>query len=95
MRNFRPPQPSTSRQPDAVANPNDGSDVRGSSARSPTRARGEQLAVTLIRVPPHSGFELGAEPVEMWAVSRRLGRADARKIDGFWAASPNAAQDAG
>ena len=104
---------------------------------------GEQLAVTLIRVPPHSDFEQGtghyheqqeeiyivtrgtltmrfgeevravaagsvvrvaaqtprshrnegAEPVEMWAVSRRLGRQDAVKIDDFWEASPDAAQE--
>lgn len=51
--------------------------------------------MTLIRVPPQSDFERGAEPAEMWAVSRRLGRADARKIDDFWAASPDAAQHAG
>ena len=111
--------------------------------RSLTRALGaEQLAVTLIRVPPHSDFEQGTghfhdeieelyivargtltmrfgdeirrvgagsvarvapraprsyrnegdEPVEIWAVSRRLGRRDATKIDGFWEASPLARQ---
>jgi mannose-6-phosphate isomerase-like protein (cupin superfamily) len=103
----------------------------------------EQLAVTLIRVPPHSDFEQGTghyhreleelyvitrgtltmrlgddvhkvsagsavrvppatrrshrnegdEPVEMWAVSRRLDHGDAVKIDEFWAASPDAAQE--
>jgi mannose-6-phosphate isomerase-like protein (cupin superfamily) len=102
----------------------------------------EQLALTLIRVPPHSDFEQGtghyhseieeiylvtqgtltmrfgddvaevtagcavrvaprtprshrnegAEPVEMWAVSRRSERSDATKIDDFWEASPAAAQ---
>ena len=102
----------------------------------------EQLAVTLIRVPPHSDFEQGTghfhaeqeevyviargtltmrfgdevrkvpagsvvrvapptprshrnegdEPVEMWAVSRRLDHGDATKLDDFWEASPDAAQ---
>jgi mannose-6-phosphate isomerase-like protein (cupin superfamily) len=103
----------------------------------------EQLATTLIRVPPHSDFEQGtghyhreieelyivtrgtltmrfgddvhsvgagsavrvaphtprshrnegAEPVEMWAVSRRLESHDAVKLDDFWEASPAAAQE--
>jgi mannose-6-phosphate isomerase-like protein (cupin superfamily) len=103
----------------------------------------EQLAVTLIRIPPHSDFEQGTghyheqieelyvivrgtltmrfgdevrlvsagsavrvppqtkrshrnegdEPVEMWAVSRRLDDHDAVKIDEFWEASPEAAQE--
>jgi mannose-6-phosphate isomerase-like protein (cupin superfamily) len=103
----------------------------------------EQLALTLIRVPPHSDFEQGTghyhreieelylvtrgtltmrfgddvrrvpagsavrvapttprshrnegdEPVEMWAVSRRLGKHDAVKLDDFWDASPDAAQE--
>jgi mannose-6-phosphate isomerase-like protein (cupin superfamily) len=103
----------------------------------------EQLAVTLIRVPPHSDFEQGTghyheqieelylvvrgtltmrfgdevrkvnagtavrvaphtrrshrnegdEPVEMWAVSRRLDDHDSVKIDEFWEASPEAAQE--
>ena len=103
----------------------------------------EQLAITLIRVPPHSDFEQGTghyheereelyvvtrgtltmrfgddvrkvgagsvvrvapgtrrshrnegeAPVEMWAVSRRLDREDAVKIDDFWEASPDAAQE--
>jgi mannose-6-phosphate isomerase-like protein (cupin superfamily) len=113
--------------------------------RSLTGALGcEQLAVTLIRVPPHSDFEQGTghyheeleelylvvrgtltmrfgddvrkvhagsavrvaphtrrshrneghEHVEMWAVSRRLeGGHDAVKIDEFWEASPEAAQE--
>ena len=103
----------------------------------------EQLAITLIRVPPHSDFEQGTghyhreqeelyvvargtltmrfgdeirkvsagsvvrvgprtprshrnegdEPVEMWAVSRRREGHDAVKIDEFWEASPDAAQE--
>ena len=119
-----------------------GSTVPG-EFRPLTRALGaEQLAATLIRVPPHSDFEQGTghyhdeveelylvtrgtltmrlgddvravsapsvvrvapatprshrnqgdEPVEMWAVSRRLGHGDATKIDDFWEASPDAAQ---
>ena len=103
----------------------------------------EQVAVTLIRVPPHSDFEQGTghyhegqeelylvtrgtltmrfgddirevgpgaiarvaprtqrshrnegdEPVEMWAVSTRIDDADSVKIDEFWEASPDAAQE--
>jgi mannose-6-phosphate isomerase-like protein (cupin superfamily) len=103
----------------------------------------EQLAITLIRVPPHSDFEQGTghyhdeqeelylitrgtltmrfgdevrrvsagcvarvaphvhrshrnegdEPVEMWAVSRRLDAHDAVKIDDFWEASPDAVRE--
>ena len=119
-----------------------GSDVPG-EFRPLTRALGgEQLAITLIRVPPHSDFEQGTghfhdeveelyvvargtltmrfgdeirkvgagsvarvaprtprshrnegeEPVELWAISRRLGRNDATKIDDFWEATPDAAQ---
>jgi mannose-6-phosphate isomerase-like protein (cupin superfamily) len=111
--------------------------------RSLTKALGaEQLAVTLIRVPPHSDFEQGTghyhegleeiyvvargtltmrfgddvrkvgpgevarvaphtrrshrnegdEPVELWAVSRKLSRQDAVKLDDFWEPSPNATQ---
>jgi mannose-6-phosphate isomerase-like protein (cupin superfamily) len=132
----------------AIVNPDDvddayaGTDVPGEFRRL-TRALGcEQLAVTLIRVPPHSDFEQGTghyhreveelyvigrgtltmrfgddvvkvgagsvarvapgtkrshrnegdEPVEMWAVSRKLDRQDAVKIDQFWEASPDAAQ---
>jgi mannose-6-phosphate isomerase-like protein (cupin superfamily) len=109
-----------------------------------TRALGcEQVAVTLIRVPPHSDFEQGTghyheeqeelylitrgtltmrfggdirkvgagsvvrvaprtprshrnegdEPVELWAVSRRQDRRDSVKLDAFWEASPEAAQE--
>jgi mannose-6-phosphate isomerase-like protein (cupin superfamily) len=120
----------------------EGTDVPG-EFRSLTDALGsEQLAVTLIRVPPHSDFEQGTghyhdeveevylvtrgtltmrfadevravsagcavrvaprtprshrnegdEPVELWAISRRIDRSDATKIDDFWAASPAAEQ---
>jgi quercetin dioxygenase-like cupin family protein len=128
---------------DDVEDPYAGTSVPG-EFRSLTRALGaEQLAVTLIRVPPHSDFEQGTghfhdeqeeiyivargtltvrcgddvhevsagaavrvaphtprshrnrgdEPVELWAVSRRLDRGDATKIDDFWEASPDAAQE--
>ncbi len=128
--------------PDAVASPYEGSEVPG-EFRALTAALGaEQLAVTLVRIPPHSDFEQGTghhheeieelylvtrgtltmrfgeevvsvsapaavrvaavtarshrnegeEPVEMWAVSKQLGRADAHKIEDFWEASPAAVQ---
>jgi mannose-6-phosphate isomerase-like protein (cupin superfamily) len=119
-----------------------GTDVPG-EFRSLKEALGtDQLAVTLIRVPPHSDFDQGTghhheeleeiyivtrgtltmrfgeeveevpagsavrvapdttrshrnegdEPVEMWAVSRRIERGDATKVEDFWEASPAAAQ---
>jgi len=128
--------------PDDVKDHYAGTDVPG-EFRSLTKALGaEQLAATLIRVPPHSDFEQGtghfhdeieelyivargtltmrlgddihtvtapavvraaprtprshrnegAEPVEIWALSRKLGRGDATKIDAFWEPSPAAAQ---
>jgi mannose-6-phosphate isomerase-like protein (cupin superfamily) len=128
--------------PDQVENPYDGSDVPGEFRRLTEALDCEQLAVTLIRVPPHSDFEQGtghfhdeveelylvthgtltmrfgddirtvsapaavrvapgtprshrnenAEPAEMWAVSRRIARGDATKIDEFWDASADARQ---
>jgi mannose-6-phosphate isomerase-like protein (cupin superfamily) len=131
--------------PDDAADAYAGSDVPG-EFRSLTEALGcGQLAVTLIRVPPHSDFEQGTghfhdeieelylvtrgtltmrlrdevhevsapaavrvapstprshrnegdEPVEIWAVSRQLGRSDSTKLDNFWEASPQARQHAG
>jgi mannose-6-phosphate isomerase-like protein (cupin superfamily) len=128
--------------PDEVEDHYAGSDVPG-EFRSLTKALGcEQVAATLIRIPPHSDFEQGTghyhdeieevylvtrgtltmrfgdaietvsapaavrvaprtprshrnegdEPVEMWALSRRLGTHDSTKIDEFWEASPDAAQ---
>jgi mannose-6-phosphate isomerase-like protein (cupin superfamily) len=120
----------------------EGSNVPGEFRRLTDALDGEQLSVTLIRVPPHSDFEQGTghyhdeveelylvtrgtltmrfdddirsvtagsvvrvaprtarshrnegdEAVEMWAVSRRIDRSDATKIDDFWDASPDAAQ---
>ena len=131
--------------PDDVSDAYTGSDVPG-EFRSLTDALGcQQLAATLIRVPPHSDFEQGtghfhdeleelylvtrgrltmrfgddvhqvsapaavrvaagtprshrnegSEPVELWAVSRQLGRGDATKIDDFWEASDQATQQRG
>jgi mannose-6-phosphate isomerase-like protein (cupin superfamily) len=128
--------------PDAVEDAYAGTDVPG-EFRALTGALGcEQLAATLIRVPPHSDFEQGtghfhdeveelylitrgtltmrfgdeihrvtapaavrvapstprshrnegAEPVDMWAISRRIDHGDATKIDDFWEASPDASQ---
>src|SRR5215203_409273 len=122
-----------------------GKDVPG-EFRALTEALGaEQVAVTLIRVPPHSDFEqgtghshdeqeelyivtrgtltmrfgeavrevgagsvvrvaprtvrshrnLGEEPVELWAVSRKLDHSDSTKVDDFWEASPEARQHSG
>ena len=128
--------------PDEVEDHYAGSDVPGEFRRLTEALGCEQLAATLIRVPPHSDFEQGTghfhaeieelylvtrgtltmrfgdeiervsapaavriaprtprshrnegdEPVEMWALSRRLGRHDATKLDEFWEASPDAAQ---
>jgi len=119
-----------------------GSDVPGEFRRLTDLLEAEQVAVTLIRVPPHSDFEQGTghfhdeieelyivargtltfrtgdeitkvsapavvrcapktprshrnegdEPVELWAISKRLGHQDATKIDDFWEASPEAVQ---
>jgi mannose-6-phosphate isomerase-like protein (cupin superfamily) len=53
---------------------------------------GAGTAVRVAPRTPRSHRNLGDEPVEMWAVSRNLGRHDATKIDDFWEASPEAAQ---
>jgi mannose-6-phosphate isomerase-like protein (cupin superfamily) len=50
---------------------------------------------TVVRVAPgmpRSHRNQGDEPVDMWAVSRRLDHGDAVKIDESWEASPDAAQ---
>jgi mannose-6-phosphate isomerase-like protein (cupin superfamily) len=122
-----------------------GSDVPGEFRRLTPELGCEQVALTLIRVPPHSDFEQGTghfheeieelyvvtrgtltmrlgddvhdvgagtavrvaprtprshrnrgdEPVEMWAISRRLDHADSEKIEDFWQADPEAAQHGG
>jgi mannose-6-phosphate isomerase-like protein (cupin superfamily) len=129
-------------QPDQVEDAYEGTDVPGEFRSMTTALGSEQLAVTLIRVPPHSDFEQGTghfheeieelyllsrgtltmrfgeevrrigapaairvapgtarshrnegvEPVEMWAVSRKLEWQEATKIDDFWEASPRARQ---
>jgi mannose-6-phosphate isomerase-like protein (cupin superfamily) len=132
----------------AIVNPDDaedayeGSDVPGEFRRLTDALGAEQLAVTLIRVPPHSDFEQGTghfhdeveelylltrgtltmrfgdevkpvtapaavrvaprtershrnegdEPVELWAVSRKLDHSDSTKLDDFWEASADAEQ---
>jgi quercetin dioxygenase-like cupin family protein len=127
---------------DDVADAYAGTDVPGEFRRLTDDLDAEQLAITLIRVPPHSDFEQGTghchaeieelyvvargaltwrlgddvhvvpagsvvrvapktirshrnegdEPVEVWAISRRLGRKDATKVVDFWEASPDARQ---
>lgn len=119
---------------DQVANPYEGSEVPGEFRKLTDALGAEQLAVTLIRVPPHSDFEQGTghfheqieelyivtrgtltmrfgdeieevpagsvarvsprttrshrnegdEPVEVWAVSRRIDDGDATKVENFW-----------
>src|SRR5947209_5648011 len=58
------PNPDTTRgysivDPDQVENPYESSDVPGEFRRLTRALDCEQLAVTLIRVPPHSDFEQG------------------------------------
>ena len=55
-------------------------------------------APAAVRVAPktaRSHRNEGDEPVEMWAISRQLGRSDSTKLDDFWEASPHARQTAG
>jgi mannose-6-phosphate isomerase-like protein (cupin superfamily) len=55
-------------------------------------------APAAVRVAPktaRSHRNEGDEPVEMWAISRQLGRGDSTKLDDFWEASPEARQHAG
>ena len=128
--------------PDVTKDYYEGSDVPGEFRRLTNSLECRQLAVTLIRVPPHSDFEQGTghfhreveevylitrgtltmrfgeeirrvsapaavkidpgtarshrnegdEPVDMWAISKRVAEPDATKIDEFWDASPDARQ---
>ena len=128
---------------DDVEDHYEGTDVPGEFRRLTSALGCEQLAVTLIRVPPHSDFEQGTghfhdeieelyiiargtltfrtgdeitkvsapsvvrcapktprshrnegdEPVELWAISRKTDMGDATKLDDFWEASPDAAQE--
>jgi mannose-6-phosphate isomerase-like protein (cupin superfamily) len=55
-------------------------------------------APAAVRVAPgttRSHRNEGDEPVEMWAVSRRIEGSDATKLDDFWEASPEASQHRG
>ena len=55
----------------------------------------EVAAGSAVRVPAataRSHRNEGDEPVELWAISRSDGMADAHKLDEFWEASPDAAQ---
>ena len=55
-------------------------------------------APAAVRVAPktrRSHRNEGDEPVELWAVSRKLDHGDAVKLDDFWEASPHAAQRRG
>jgi mannose-6-phosphate isomerase-like protein (cupin superfamily) len=120
-----------------------GTSVPGEFRRLTDALGAEQVAVTLIRIPPHSDFEQstghyheeteelyivtrgvltmrfgddirpvgagsvvrvapktprshrneGDEPVEMWAVSQTRDGSDAVKLDDFWEASREAAQE--
>lgn len=120
----------------------EGTDVPGEFRRLTDGLNTEQLALTLIRIPPHSDFEQGTghfhdeieevyiitsgtltmrfgddikkvsagsvvrvapktprshrnegnEPVDMWAISPKLGRNDATLIKKFWKASKLAVQ---
>lgn len=63
-----------------------GDDIRSVSAPA---------AVRVDPATPRSHRNEGDEPVEMWAISRQLGRADATKLDDFWEASPDARQTRG
>jgi mannose-6-phosphate isomerase-like protein (cupin superfamily) len=49
-------------------------------------------AVRVASRTPRSHRNEGDEPVELWAVSRKLDHRDSTKIDDFWEASPDAAQ---
>jgi mannose-6-phosphate isomerase-like protein (cupin superfamily) len=51
-------------------------------------------AVRVSPTTPRSHRNEGEEPVEMWAISRKLGRGDSTKLDDFWEASPQARQHA-
>jgi mannose-6-phosphate isomerase-like protein (cupin superfamily) len=53
---------------------------------------GAGAAVRVAPGTPRSHRNEGDEPVDMWAISRKLGRRDAVKLDEFWEASPEAVQ---
>ena len=49
-------------------------------------------AVRVAATTPRSHRNEGDEPVEMWAVSRRIDHSDSTKLDDFWEASDQARQ---
>jgi mannose-6-phosphate isomerase-like protein (cupin superfamily) len=49
-------------------------------------------AVRVAPRTPRSHRNEGDEPVELWAVSRKLDHGDATKLDDFWEPSPDAEQ---
>lgn len=52
-------------------------------------------APSAVRVASHtrrSHRNEGSELVEMWAISRKIARSDATKVEDFWEASPDARQ---
>ena len=52
-------------------------------------------APSVVRVAPktpRSHRNEGDEPVDLWAISRKLDHGDATKIDEFWDVSPDARQ---
>jgi mannose-6-phosphate isomerase-like protein (cupin superfamily) len=56
------------------------------------RAIRAPAAVSVTPSTPRSHRNENAEPVEMWAISRKIEHPDATKIDGFWEASADAEQ---
>ena len=59
------------------------------------RTVGPGSAVRVAPRTPRSHRNEGDEPVELWAISRKIDHGDATKIDDFWEASPRARQHAG
>ena len=53
------------------------------------------MAVCVAPHTPRSHRNEGDEPVEMWAISRKVDASDATKIDDFWEPSPAARQRRG
>ena len=58
------------------------------------RAVSAPAVVRVAPKTPRSHRNEGEEPVELWAISRQLGRRDSTKLDDFWEASPEARQHA-
>jgi quercetin dioxygenase-like cupin family protein len=55
----------------------------------------EGSAIRVAPSTPRSHRNESDEPVELWAISRKVDESDATKIDDFWEASPDARQKAG